>query len=184
MSFLLFTYFFLSPFFVFIYCLFCLFFVFAICWVGLSPSASAKAGSLGDVWTFNMDHAYCEAICRGYKKGFLTDSEYIHLHSATNLSGKQPNQKSQTPKLTSPEHAITSFFPDIKLNLQETDFGEFLREVENLTPKAIKNEAIQKFTDEFQWVIFKHCLPNNHFQPCTRQFIVLGTYMYIRFAMS
>jgi len=69
----------------------------------------------------------CEAICRGYKKGFLTDSEYIHLHSATNLS-------------------------DIKLNLQETDFGEFLREVENLTPKAIKNEAIQKFTDEFQYM--------------------------------
>ena len=139
------------------------------CLTGVSPSASAHAGALGDVWSFNMDHAYCEAICRGYKKGLLTDAEYIHLHSATNLSGMHTKRNTYpctqhaarlytartSPKRNTLKKIYLSLFPDIKLNLQETDFGEFLREQENLTPKIIKNAAIQKFTDEFQCVICK-----------------------------
>ena len=110
-----------------------------------------------------MDHAYCEAICRGYKKGFLTDSEYIHLHSATNLSGMHIRDcifvrniqltRSEYNSLKIQNHThlfCLARLSDVKLNLQETDFGEFLRDQENLTPKSIKDAAIQKFTDEFQ----------------------------------
>lgn len=103
--------------------------------MGLSPSAHARCQGVGDIWTFNMDHAYCEAICRGYRKGFLTPMQYAHMSSASNLT-------------------------DIKLNLEETDYAKFLQDYDKggrITPKVIKLAAIQKFTDEFQYMRSQAC---------------------------
>ena len=42
----------------------------------------------GDLNTFNMDHGYNEALVRGYKSGFLTDSEYHHIAQCENIEGR------------------------------------------------------------------------------------------------
>ena len=42
----------------------------------------------GDLNTFNMDHGYNEALVRGYKSGFLTDSEYHHIAQCETIEGR------------------------------------------------------------------------------------------------
>ena len=42
----------------------------------------------GDLNTFNMDHGYNEALVRGYKSGFLTDTEYHHIAQCENIEGR------------------------------------------------------------------------------------------------
>ena len=44
--------------------------------------------SCGDLNTFNMDHGYNEALIRGYKSGFLTESEYHHIAQCENMEGR------------------------------------------------------------------------------------------------
>lgn len=77
------------------------------------PRDSATMSELnpGDMSTFNMQHGYSEALVRGYKSGFLKDQDYHHLCQCETLDG-------------------ICFFElsilDVKLNLQETDYGNFL----------------------------------------------------------
>ena len=50
---------------------------------------------------FNIHHGFTEAVLRGYRTGFLKDSDYHHLTQCETLD-------------------------DIKMNLQETDYDQFL----------------------------------------------------------
>ena len=68
---------------------------------------------LGDLNTFNMQHGYMEALVRGYRSGFLSESEYRHLAQCETMDGIPHLQES---------------YVDMKLNLQETDYGNFLNE--------------------------------------------------------
>ena len=65
----------------------------------------------GDMSTFNMQHGYSEALVRGYKSGFLKDQYYHHLCQCETLDGFRFYRLS---------------IVDVKLNLQETDYGNFL----------------------------------------------------------
>lgn len=67
----------------------------------------------GDMNTFNMQHGYSEALVRGYKTGFLTENEYRHIAQCETLEGKRVD-------------LFRVMFIDVKLNLQETDYGNFL----------------------------------------------------------
>lgn len=69
----------------------------------------------GDMNTFNMQHGYSEALVRGYKTGFLTENEYRHIAQCETLEGKHDGR-------------FRVMFIDVKLNLQETDYGNFLSE--------------------------------------------------------
>lgn len=69
----------------------------------------------GDMNTFNMQHGYSEALVRGYKTGFLTENEYRHIAQCETLEGKHVGH-------------FRVMFIDVKLNLQETDYGNFLSE--------------------------------------------------------
>ena len=100
--------------------------------MGLSPSRSAKAQAHGDVWTFNMLYGHCEAMCRGFRKTFLTETEYLNLRNASNLS-------------------------DIRLSLQETDYGTFLSNQLSLSPKVIREAAQKKMADEFKYMRTQAC---------------------------
>ena len=40
---------------------------------------------LGGMSTFNMAHGFVEALVRGMRSGFLTDSDYHHLTQCENL---------------------------------------------------------------------------------------------------
>lgn len=77
--------------------------------------------------TFNMQDGFCEAVCRGMKKGFISEKEYVHLKSAKNLE-------------------------DVRLNLQETDYGQFLADVSELSTASFKEKAEAKFAKEFQYM--------------------------------
>ena len=43
--------------------------------------------SCGDMDTFNMQHGYSEALVRGYRSGFLTESDYHHITQCESLEG-------------------------------------------------------------------------------------------------
>ena len=74
-------------------------------------------------------------MIRGYRSGFLTDVEYDQL-----LDYKPP-QEGENP------------LNDIRLNLQETDYGTFLGDYEKeLNKEALKRRMQEKLADEFQYI--------------------------------
>lgn len=79
--------------------------------------------------TFNMSHGFVEALVRGYRSGFLKDSDYQHLTQCEALE-------------------------DVKLNLQETDYDVFLNAETNITPAVIESNALKKLVTEFFY--FRH----------------------------
>jgi hypothetical protein len=48
-------------------------------------SGYGKDISLGGMSTFNMQHGFVEALVRGYRSGFLTDTDYHHMTQCDNL---------------------------------------------------------------------------------------------------
>lgn len=79
--------------------------------------------------TFNMAHGFVEALVRGYRSGFLKDSDYHHLTQCEALE-------------------------DVKLNLQETDYDVFLNAETNISPAIIEANALKKMVTEFFY--FRH----------------------------
>lgn len=79
--------------------------------------------------TFNMSHGFVEALVRGYRSGFLKDSDYHHLTQCEALE-------------------------DVKLNLQETDYDVFLNAETSITPATIEANALKKMVNEFFY--FRH----------------------------
>ena len=49
----------------------------------------ATQPALGGLTTFNMLHGYAEAIVRGFRTGFLNDSDYHHLTQCETLEVRQ-----------------------------------------------------------------------------------------------
>jgi V-type H+-transporting ATPase subunit d len=77
--------------------------------------------------TFNIHHAYPEALVRGMRSSFLKDSDYHHLTQCETLD-------------------------DVRLNLSETDYAEPLADMSSLTPAGLQKVAIDKLVVEFQWL--------------------------------
>lgn len=80
--------------------------------------------SLGGMSTFNMQHGFVEALVRGYRSGFLTDTDYHHMTQCDNLE-------------------------DVKMNLQETDYDTFLNADSTISPAIIETRALTKLVNEF-----------------------------------
>lgn len=81
----------------------------------------------GDITSFNVHNGFAEALVRGYRSGFLNDSDYANLTQCENLE-------------------------DIKLNLQETDFDQFMSTQTKITPALLQEKAIQKMVIEFNYL--------------------------------
>lgn len=75
----------------------------------------------------NMDHGMVEALCRGYRSGFLSDADYHHLTQCESLE-------------------------DVKMNLAETDYDAFLADAPSVTPAIILENATKKMVAEFQFL--------------------------------
>lgn len=73
-----------------------------------------------------MQHGFIEGVIRGFRSGFLSDSDYHHLTQCETLE-------------------------DVKLNLQETDFGQMLSNDASITPALIESRAISKLVSEFYY---------------------------------
>lgn len=71
-----------------------------------------------------MQHGFVEALVRGYRSGFLSDTDYHHMTQCDNLE-------------------------DVKMNLQETDYDTFLNAESSITPAVIESKALSKLVNEF-----------------------------------
>jgi V-type H+-transporting ATPase subunit d len=80
--------------------------------------------SLGGMSTFNMQHGFVEALVRGFRSSFLDDESYNHLSQCDNLE-------------------------DMKLNLQETDYGISIQNDATISPPLLEQRALQKMVTEF-----------------------------------
>lgn len=89
------------------------------------PFASAK--DAGDFTVFNIHHGFPEGIVRGFRSGFLTDNDYNNLCQCESLE-------------------------DVKLNLQETDYDQFLAQESRVTPAALQDKATRKLVIEFNFL--------------------------------
>mmetsp|Transcript_14241 Transcript_14241/g.12875 ORF Transcript_14241/g.12875 Transcript_14241/m.12875 type:complete len:398 (+) Transcript_14241:57-1250(+) len=88
---------------------------------------SGRGISVGGLATFNMQHGFPEALVRGFRSGFLQDTDYHHLTQCETLE-------------------------DIKMNLQETDFGQMLSNDATITPALIESRALSKLVTEFYYL--------------------------------
>nr|CCA25636.1 H or Na translocating Ftype putative [Albugo laibachii Nc14] len=82
----------------------------------------------GDITTFNIQHGYVEGLVRGYRSTFLDDVDYHHLTQCETLE-------------------------DIKLNLQETDYDQFLAdEAGVISPGIVQSGMTNKLVTEIQFL--------------------------------
>lgn len=83
------------------------------------------ATAAGDITTFNIDHGYVEGLVRGFRSAFLDDVDYHHLTQCESLE-------------------------DVKLNLQETDYDQFLADESGaVSPTLIQAGTTNKLVQEF-----------------------------------
>lgn len=76
---------------------------------------------------FNIHHGYTEALVRGMRCSFLSDADYHHLTQCETLD-------------------------DIKLNLNETDYGGNVADIGSMTPSGFQSVAVQKVVTEFKYL--------------------------------
>ncbi|KAL4105385.1 hypothetical protein PRIC1_003452 [Phytophthora ramorum] len=82
----------------------------------------------GDISTFNIQHGYVEGLVRGFRSGFLDDVDYHHLTQCESLE-------------------------DVKLNLQETDYDQFLADESGaISPGLIQAGTTNKLVEEFNFL--------------------------------
>mmetsp|Transcript_5363 Transcript_5363/g.9640 ORF Transcript_5363/g.9640 Transcript_5363/m.9640 type:complete len:393 (-) Transcript_5363:50-1228(-) len=81
----------------------------------------------GGLTTFSIEDGFIEAILRGYQAGFITDKEYAGILQCDTLS-------------------------DVKLNLLETDYQNFLQEVQTVSPSLVREKALEKLVSEFNYI--------------------------------
>ena len=81
----------------------------------------------GGITTFNIQDGFVEALVRGFRLGFLEDSEYRNILQCDSLA-------------------------DVKLNLQETDYKNFLQDVPQVSPSVVREKALEKLVQEFKYL--------------------------------
>mmetsp|Transcript_11385 Transcript_11385/g.13045 ORF Transcript_11385/g.13045 Transcript_11385/m.13045 type:complete len:393 (+) Transcript_11385:290-1468(+) len=103
--------------------------------------------STGGLATFNIHSGFVEALLRGYRLGFLSDQEYHHIQQCDNLE-------------------------DVKLNLQETDYGNFLQNEPKISPSIVREKCLDKLVSEFEYL-------RSQAQQPLAQFLDFITYDYM-----
>ncbi|TDH67008.1 hypothetical protein CCR75_006323 [Bremia lactucae] len=85
--------------------------------------------AVGNIATFNIQHGYVEGLVRGFRSGFLDDVDYHHLTQCESLE-------------------------DVKLNLQETDYDQFLADesLGSISPGLIQAGTTNKLVEEFNFL--------------------------------
>ncbi|RLN54324.1 hypothetical protein BBP00_00008977 [Phytophthora kernoviae] len=94
----------------------------------------------GDINTFNIQHGYVEGLVRGFRSGFLDDVDYHHLTQCESLEG-------------APLLLLDHAFVHVKLNLQETDYDQFLADESGaISPGVIQAGTTNKLVEEFNFL--------------------------------
>lgn len=85
--------------------------------------------------TWNINDGFVDGMMRGWRSTFLTDMDYTNLKEG----GRRGDAKTKED------------FEDMRLTLQETDYGNFLQNEPSLDPKLIALRATQKWVTEFKY---------------------------------
>ena len=105
---------------------------------------------------FNADDGAPEAILRGLRSGFLQDSDYGHLAQCETLE-------------------------DVKLNLQETQYGQFLRDFTELDKETITRQCFDRLAKEFQFIHANAAEPLRTFMDfCTYEFMIRNVMLIMK----
>jgi V-type H+-transporting ATPase subunit d len=131
----------------------------------------APKSSPGGMATFNILHAYPEALVRGMRSSFLMDSDYHHLTQVRNhlrvLSplylwtrlaqtwrGVSRDDVTRFIFIVSTEPSLIPFsflsikqcetLDDVRLNMSESDYAESLADMTSLAPTGLQKVAIEK----------------------------------------
>ncbi|CAE7940509.1 vma6 [Symbiodinium sp. KB8] len=96
---------------------------------------------------FNINDGFADALLRGYRSTFLRDDEFHHLKQCKSVE-------------------------DVRLNLQETDYGDFLQEESVVSAKAVKYRGTEKWVKQFQFLRAQAAQP-------MAQFLDFITYEYM-----
>lgn len=92
-----------------------------------STALERFAGPIGGLLSYNIEHGYLEAICRGFRSAFMKSNEYRQLCQCENLD-------------------------DVKLTLADTDYCQSLTNIGKLTPEIIYKRCEDKFIQEFTYI--------------------------------
>lgn len=88
---------------------------------------------------FNVDNGYLEGLIRGMKGGIIKQSDYLVLIQCETLEG-----------MCTRNHYHLA---DLKLHLQDTDYGNFLaNEAGPLTVSIIEEKMREKLVSEFRYI--------------------------------
>ncbi|KAJ1446082.1 V0 complex, c/d subunit of ATPase [Pelagophyceae sp. CCMP2097] len=82
---------------------------------------------MANMCVHNRDFGFTEALLRGFRTGFLSDADYHHLTQCESLE-------------------------DVRMNLAETDYADFLANESSVTPAVILEAATRKMVQEFQFL--------------------------------
>lgn len=132
--------------------------------------AHAKGGLYGhydynpmrrSLMTFNIDDGFPEAIVRGFRSGILTPADYANLTQCETLEGTSLlSNHLWTVRFISVRGVPLWSWPDMKLHLASTDYGDFLQnEPSPIHTTTIAEKCTQKLVDEFEY------LRANSFEP-------------------
>lgn len=92
-----------------------------------------------DFTTFAVHDGYVEAICRGFRGGFLTEETYTNLKNCNNIG-------------------------EFKLVLEDTDYAPFIQqEPTNLPVNILRKKLKQKLADEFEYFLTQSVFPLSEF---------------------
>lgn len=94
-----------------------------------------------DIALWNMENGFVEGLIRGLRSTFLTDTEYANLKEGGKRAPGGAGGGSQKED-----------FEDMRLSLQETDYGTFLAAEPSLDPKLIGLRATAKWVREMRYV--------------------------------
>ena len=96
---------------------------------------------MGDISLFNRDDGFSEAFVRGLRSTFLSDVEYANLKEGGRRGGGGGGGD-----------GAREDFEDMRLTLQESDYGNFLAAESSLDPKLIAARATAKWVKEFKYM--------------------------------
>lgn len=110
--------------------------------------------------TFNMQHGFPEALVRGMRSGFLSDTDYHHLTQCENLE-------------------------DVKMNLAETDYAASLINDANLTPILMQERATAKLVVDFNYLRAQATEPLGQFMDMiTYEYMIENVMLLLRGTIS
>jgi len=89
--------------------------------------------------TFAVQDGYIEAICRGFRSGFLTEEVYNNLRNCNNIG-------------------------EFKLVLEDTDYAPYIQqEPSNLPVNVLRKKLKQKLAEEFEYMQTQSVFPLSEF---------------------